>query len=72
MGKLRDKLGDTFGLKDPSIMAWAWITDFPMYEYSDTEKKVDFMHNPFSMPQGGLEALRFFTESKNVCVKLKN
>ncbi len=57
LGKLRDKLGDTFGLKDPSIMAWAWITDFPMYEYSDTEKKVDFMHNPFSMPQGGLEAL---------------
>ena len=57
LGKLRDKLGDMFGLKDPSIMAWAWITDFPMYEYSDTEKKIDFMHNPFSMPQGGLEAL---------------
>lgn len=57
LGKLRDKLGDVFGLKDPSVIAWAWITDFPMFEWSDTEKRWDFMHNPFSMPQGGLEAL---------------
>lgn len=57
LGKLRDKLGDVFGLKDPGIIAWAWITDFPMFEWSDTEKRWDFMHNPFSMPQGGLEAL---------------
>jgi aspartyl-tRNA synthetase len=57
LGKLRDKLGDTFGLKDPGLIAWAWITDFPMFEWSDTEKRWDFMHNPFSMPQGGLEAL---------------
>lgn len=56
LGKLRDKLGDIFGLKDPSIVAWAWITDFPMYEL-DKEGKLDFMHNPFSMPQGGLDAL---------------
>ncbi|HYV33532.1 MAG TPA: aspartate--tRNA ligase [Candidatus Limnocylindria bacterium] len=56
LGKLRDKLGDTFGLKDPSIMAWAWITDFPMYELNK-DGKLDFMHNPFSMPQGGLDAL---------------
>ncbi len=56
LGKLRDKLGDMFGLKDPSIVAWAWITDFPMYELNK-EGKLDFMHNPFSMPQGGLEAL---------------
>ena len=56
LGKLRDKLGDTFGLKDPSIVAWAWITDFPMYELNK-EGKLDFMHNPFSMPQGGLKAL---------------
>lgn len=56
LGKLRDKLGDMFGLKDPSIIAWAWITDFPMYELNK-EGKLDFMHNPFSMPQGGLEAL---------------
>jgi len=57
LGKLRDKLGDIFGLKDPNIIAWAWITDFPMFEYSVVEKRWDFMHNPFSMPQGGLEAL---------------
>lgn len=57
LGKLRDKLGDIFGLKDPGVVAWAWITDFPMFEYSETEKRWDFMHNPFSMPQGGLEAL---------------
>jgi aspartyl-tRNA synthetase len=57
LGKLRSQLGDDFGLKDPSIVAWAWIIDFPMYEWSETEKKIDFCHNPFSMPIGGLEAL---------------
>jgi aspartyl-tRNA synthetase len=57
LGKLRSQLGDSFGLKDPNVVAWAWITDFPMYEYNEREKKIDFMHNPFSMPQGGLEAL---------------
>lgn len=57
LGKLRDKLADIFELKDPSVVAWAWITDFPMYELNK-EGKMDFMHNPFSMPQGGLEALK--------------
>jgi aspartyl-tRNA synthetase len=57
LGKLRSELGDIFGLKDPNIIAWAWITDFPMFEYSEIEKRWDFMHNPFSLPQGGLEAL---------------
>lgn len=57
LGKLRSKLGDVFGLKDPNVVAWAWITEFPMYEYSETEKKIDFSHNPFSMPRGGLAAL---------------
>ncbi len=57
LGKLRDRLGSDFGLKDPGVIAWAWITDFPMYEYNEREKKLDFMHNPFCMPQGGLEAL---------------
>lgn len=57
LGKLRDTLGDTLGLKDPNVVAWAWITEFPMYEYSETEKRIDFSHNPFSMPYGGLEAL---------------
>ncbi len=57
LGKLRDHLGESFGLKDPNVVAWAWITDFPMYEYNEREKKIDFGHNPFSMPQGGMEAL---------------
>lgn len=56
LGKLRHHLGDMFKLKDPGVVAWAWITDFPMYEL-DKEGKLDFMHNPFSMPQGGLDAL---------------
>jgi aspartyl-tRNA synthetase len=57
LGKLRNQLADVFGLKDPGVVAWAWITDFPMYEYDEKAKKIDFMHNPFSMPIGGLEAL---------------
>lgn len=58
LGKLRDTLADEFKLKDPNIIAWAWIVDFPMYEWDEKEKKLAFMHNPFSMPKGGLEALQ--------------
>lgn len=57
LGNLRSRLADDFKLKDPNIVALAWIVDFPMYEYSEIEKRVDFGHNPFSMPIGGLEAL---------------
>lgn len=57
LGKLRSQLGDDFGLKDPNIVAWAWIVDMPMYEISDITGKLDFGHNPFSMPIGGLDAL---------------
>ena len=58
LGKVRSVLGDALGLKDPNLMAWAWIYDFPMYSYSEIDKgKIDFDHNPFSMPHGGLEAL---------------
>lgn len=57
LGRLRSRIADDFGLKDPSVVALCWIVDFPMYEYSETEKRVDFSHNPFSMPKGGLEAL---------------
>ncbi len=58
LGKLRDHLGTMFGLKDPNVMAWAWIVDFPMYEYNEQEKKLDFGHNPFSMPKGGMDAFK--------------
>ena len=39
------------------LFAFCWVVDFPMYEWNEEEKKIDFSHNPFSMPQGGLEAL---------------
>lgn len=57
LGKLRSRLADDFKLKDPNVVALCWIVDFPMYEYSETEKRIDFSHNPFSMPKGGLTAL---------------
>jgi aspartyl-tRNA synthetase len=56
-GILRNKMGELLGLKDPNILAFAWIVDFPMFEWDEKQKKWDFGHNPFSMPQGGLEAL---------------
>lgn len=56
-GAARNKVGSELGLIDENAFAFAWIVDFPMYEYNDEEKRVDFSHNPFSMPQGGLEAL---------------
>lgn len=57
LGAVRSLAGDKLDLKDPNVVAWAWIIDFPMYEWDDKNNKVDFGHNPFSMPQGGLEAL---------------
>jgi aspartyl-tRNA synthetase len=57
LGKIRSTLGDILKLKHPSVMAWAWIYDFPMYSWSDIEHRLDFEHNPFSMPYGGLDEL---------------
>lgn len=57
LGRLRSEFGDYFELKDPNKVALAWIVDFPFYEWDDKAKKVDFGHNPFSMPKGGVEAL---------------
>jgi len=56
-GAARTKVGTDLKLIDESRIELAWIVDFPMYEWNEDEKKVDFAHNPFSMPQGGLEAL---------------
>jgi aspartyl-tRNA synthetase len=56
-GIARTKLGEELKLIRDDRFEFAWIVDFPMYEWNDEEKKVDFSHNPFSMPQGGLEAL---------------
>ncbi len=56
-GLARAKLGEELNLIDKDRFELAWIVDFPMYEYNEEEKKIDFSHNPFSMPQGGLDAL---------------
>ncbi len=55
-GKARTEIGRELGLIDEDRFAFAWIVDFPMYEKAD-DGKIDFSHNPFSMPQGGLAAL---------------
>ena len=57
LGRLRNEFATHFNLKDPSVVAFAWIIDFPFYEWDDHGKKLDFGHNPFGMPKGGLEAL---------------
>jgi aspartyl-tRNA synthetase len=57
-GQARLKIGTELGLSKTDCFEFAWVVDFPMFEYDDLEKKVEFSHNPFSMPQGGLEALQ--------------
>ncbi len=69
LGAVREFVGDKMNLKDPNVIAWAWVIDFPMFEW-DPEKPngfgageegkgaIDFGHNPFSMPRGGMEALK--------------
>ena len=56
-GLARTRIGRELKLLDEDKFELCWIVDFPMYEYNEDDKKVDFSHNPFSMPQGGLEAL---------------
>ncbi|MDB5181902.1 MAG: aspS [Candidatus Saccharibacteria bacterium] len=57
LGKLRVEFAGHFGLKDPNTIALCWIVDFPFYEQDLVTGHLDFGHNPFSMPKGGLEAL---------------
>ncbi len=56
-GAARIRIGEELGLIEPGIFRFCWIVDFPMYEWDEDNKKVDFSHNPFSMPQGGMDAL---------------
>ncbi len=56
-GNARLKIGEELKLVDEERFALCWIVDFPMYEWNEEEERVDFNHNPFSMPEGGLEAL---------------
>ena len=57
-GAARIRVGEELGLIDENAFALAWIVDFPFYEYDEEAKKVAFSHNPFSMPQGGIDALQ--------------
>lgn len=63
LGVIRIAFADALGLKDPHEVALCWIVDFPLYEQDEVTGKIDFCHNPFSMPNGGLKALRE-TENK--------
>jgi aspartyl-tRNA synthetase len=56
-GAARNRIGAELDLIEPGVFKFCWIVDFPMYEWDEDNKKIDFSHNPFSMPQGGLEAL---------------
>ena len=57
-GAARTRTGEQLDLIEKDAFRFCWIIDFPFYEWSEEDKKVDFAHNPFSMPQGGLEALQ--------------
>ena len=57
ISRARVKIGNELNLIKEDCFEFCWIVDFPMFEYNQDEKKIDFSHNPFSMPQGGLEAL---------------
>ena len=56
-GRARNVIGEELGLTDKNRFAFAWIVDFPIYEKDEETGKIDFEHNPFSMPQGGMDAL---------------
>jgi len=60
-GRARDKICDDMGVREKAVYKLFWVIDFPMYEMDEKTGKVDFSHNPFSMPQGGMDAL----ETKN-------
>ena len=56
-GAARTRVGEELGLIEQGVFKFCWVVDFPMYEYDEDAKKIDFSHNPFSMPQGEMEAL---------------
>lgn len=69
LGRLRNEFATHYGLKDPNKVALAWIVDFPFYEWDEHAKKVDFGHNPFSMPRGGEDALEMAdTDEKKLAI----
>lgn len=70
LGQLRIAFADHMGLKDNKEVSLAWIVDFPFYEWDEKNKKIDFGHNPFSMPKGGLAALEAAkTDEEKLAIK---
>lgn len=70
LGRLRNEFADFFNLKDENKVALAWVVDFPFYEFDEKNNRVDFGHNPFSMPKGGVEALRNAeTDTEKLAIK---
>ena len=70
LGRLRNEFADFFNLKDENKVALTWVIDFPFYEFDEKNNKVDFGHNPFSMPKGGVEALRNAeTDAEKLAIK---
>jgi len=57
LGAMRNKIAEQLNLIEPNVFKFAWIVDYPMYERNEETKDIEFSHNPFSMPQGGLDAL---------------
>ncbi len=58
LGRLRSEFASYFDLKDPNKVALAWVIDFPFYEWDESNRRIDFGHNPFSLPKGGIDAVR--------------
>lgn len=70
LGRLRNEFATFFNLKNNNEVALAWVVDFPFYEFDEKNQKVDFGHNPFSMPKGGVEALRNAeTDAEKLAIK---
>ncbi len=70
-GKARTIIGEELGLIDENVFKFCWIVDFPYFDWDEDEDKLDFSHNPFSMPQGGLEALEACGDDKAKLLALK-
>lgn len=70
-GQVRIRLGNELDLLEKDIFKFCWVVDFPYFEWNDEDKKIDFSHNPFSMPQGGMEALLAAEGDKEKLLKIK-
>jgi aspartyl-tRNA synthetase len=70
-GQVRIRLGHELDLLEKNIFKFCWVVDFPYFEWNEDDKKIDFSHNPFSMPQGGMDALLAAEGDKEKLLKIK-